>query len=82
MIYAVKILLVCCANYVKSYICKVIFMLPDINLLDFEESVITYLFVMVAMPSIKQKLFKFLFHKDAAIKIQFYKSFCCRIFPT
>ena len=41
MIYAVKVLLVCCANYVKSYICKVIFMLPDINLLDFEESFVT-----------------------------------------
>ena len=35
MIYTVKILLVCCANYMKSYyICKVIFMLPDINLLE------------------------------------------------
>ena len=42
MIYAVRILLVCCANYMKSYyISKVIFMLPDINLLDLEESVIT-----------------------------------------
>ena len=43
MIYAVKILLVvCCANCVKIYnIFEVICMLPDINLLDFEESVIT-----------------------------------------
>ena len=42
MIYAVKILLVVwCANYVKIYIFKVIFMLPDINLLDFKESVVT-----------------------------------------
>ena len=30
MTYAVKSLLVCCANYVKGYyICKVIFMLPN-----------------------------------------------------
>ena len=43
MIYAVKILLVVwCANYVKIYyVFKVICMLPDINLLDFKESVVT-----------------------------------------
>ena len=43
MIYAVKILLVVwCANYVKIYyIFKDICMLPDINLLDFKESVVT-----------------------------------------
>ena len=42
MIHAVQILLVGYPNYVKSYyICKVIFMLLDINLLHFEECVIT-----------------------------------------
>ena len=41
MIYAVKIQLACSANYVKScYTCKVVFMLPDINLLDFCHNII------------------------------------------
>ena len=35
---------------------------------------------MVAIPSIKQKLFKFLFYKDLAI--EFFNSFSCRVFPT
>ena len=41
MIYAVKIQLACSANYVKScHTCKVVFMLPDINLLDFCHNII------------------------------------------
>ena len=36
----------------------------------------------MAIPSIKQKLFKFLFYKDVAIKIQIFNSFSCRVFPT
>ena len=37
MIYLVKILLVCCANYLKISAKLLFFMLRDINLLDFEE---------------------------------------------
>ena len=41
MIYVVKVVLVVCANYVKLSTKLLFFMLRDINLLDFEESVIT-----------------------------------------
>ena len=37
MIYLVKILLVCCANYLKISEKLLFFVLRDINLLDFEE---------------------------------------------
>ena len=36
----------------------------------------------MAIPSIKQNLFNFLFSKDVAIKIQFLSSLFCRVFPT
>ena len=36
----------------------------------------------MAIPSIKQKLFKFLFNKDVTITIQFFNSFSCSIFAT
>ena len=41
MIYVVKVLLVYCANYVKLSTKILLFVLRDINLLDFEESVVT-----------------------------------------
>ena len=41
MICAVKILLVCFANYVKISVKLLFFILCDINQLDVEESVIT-----------------------------------------
>ena len=41
MICVVKILLVCCANYVKISAKLLFLMLRDIDLLDVEESVIT-----------------------------------------
>ena len=36
----------------------------------------------MAIHSIKQKLVKFLFYKDVAIKIQFFNSFSRRVFHT
>ena len=70
---------------IRKYPAKLFFLLHDINLLDVQESVnvivlLTKLYV--AIHSIKQKLFKFLFYKDLAIKIKFFNSFSCRVFPT
>ena len=70
---------------IRKYPAKLFFLLHDINLLDVQESVnvivlLTKLYV--AIHSIKQKLFKFLFYRDLAIKIKFFNSFSCRVFPT